>query len=44
MYNTWLLVDFLVQRDLPVPFRYKPRISSNRFKQYVNRYFGTLIY
>lgn len=44
MYNMWLLVDFFVQRNLPVEFRYKPRISCNRFKRYVNQYFGTLIY
>jgi hypothetical protein len=37
LYNMWLLVDFLVQVGMDVPFRSKPRITAQRFIAYVRR-------
>lgn len=37
LYNIWLMVDFLVQAGLDVEFRPKPRITAQRFINYVQR-------
>ena len=43
LYNAWLLVDFLVQVGLDVEFRSKPRITAQRFRNYVQRRLTRLI-
>ncbi len=37
LYNAWLMVDFLVQIGLDFEFRPKPRITAQRFLEYINR-------
>lgn len=51
MYNMWLMVDFLVQSGLKAELeewrdglRYKPRISAERFRNYVEGWVGVDIF
>lgn len=43
LYNMWLLVDFLVQVGMDYEFRSKPRITAQRFRDYVQRRLVRLI-
>ena len=43
LYNIWLLVDFLVQVGMDVEFRSKPRITAQRFRNYIQRRLTRLI-
>lgn len=43
LYNAWLMVDFLVQAGLNVEFRSKPRITAQRFRDYLQRRLTQLI-
>lgn len=37
LYNSWLMVDFLVQASLNVEVRSKPRVTAQRFLNFLNR-------
>jgi hypothetical protein len=43
LYNAWLMVDFLVQVGLDIEFRSKPRITTDRFRNYIQRRLTQLI-
>lgn len=43
LYNTWLLVDFLVQTRMDVERRSKPRISADRFRRFLDDRLDKLI-
>lgn len=43
LYNTWLLVDVLVQTRMDVEFRVKPRLSASRFLGFLDERLDKLI-
>jgi hypothetical protein len=43
LYNSWLMVDFLVQTGLDIEFRSKPRITAQRFIEFVKQRLVRLI-
>lgn len=42
LYDLWLLVDFLVQVSMEGTFRSKPRVTSERFRKFLERYLHEL--
>lgn len=44
MYNLWLMVDFLVQFSMDIELRFKPRITANRFRRYIEEWVGVPIF